>query len=708
MTLHGFDLIHEQDIPELKTRARLFRHAQTGAPLLSLENDDENKVFGIAFRTPPSDSTGVPHIMEHSVLNGSRKYPAKEPFMQLVKGSLKTFVNAITFPDKTVYPVASQNLQDFYNLVDVYLDAVFHPRLNPFTLQQEGWHYELDSLNSPLTFRGVVFNEMKGAYSNADSLLFRTSQQAILPDTPYGVDSGGDPTHIPDLTYARFKAFHDTYYHPSNARIWFYGDDDPDERLRLLDAYLGEFLPLAVHSDIPLQPRFNQPRRVTRGYDAGKEGAAGKRGMVTLNWLLTEPTDPPTTLAFDLLAHILLGTPASPLRKALIDSALGEELAGAGLMGSLQQMAFSTGLKGIAVEDAARVEALILQTLERLAREGFDAEVVEASLNTVEFRLRENNTGAFPRGLSLMFRALTTWLYDADPLALLAFESPLSAVKARVAAGEPVFEDLLRRYFLDNTHRATVILQPDSELRSREDAAEQERLTQTRAAMGEEELKAVVENTRLLKQRQETPDSPEALATIPMLKRSDLDRRHKPIPLAAPDGDGRVLYHDLFTNGIAYLDVGLNLRALPVQHLPYLPLFGRALLEMGTDKEDFVKLALRIGRTTGGFQRAAFTSPTREPGGIAAWAFLRGKATTAHAQDLLDILHDILLTVRLDNQPRFRQMVLQEKARLEAGLIPSGHMVATARLKAQFNEADWAAEQMGGISLGLSLEQVAW
>lgn len=709
---HGFELIEERAIPEMNSTARYYRHGKTGAELLSISNDDENKVFGINFRTPPGDSTGVPHIMEHSVLCGSQKYPLKEPFVELIKGSLKTFLNAFTFPDKTCYPVASQNTQDFYNLIDVYMDAVLHPLLPEHTLQQEGWHYELDNLDAPLAYKGVVFNEMKGAYSSPDNVLGRYSQQVLFPDNTYGVDSGGDPTVMPNLTYAQFKTFHATFYHPSNARIFFYGDDDPEERLRLMDGYLREFERREVRSEIALQERFSEPKRVVMPYAVGEDEA--RKGRMTVNWMLTQTGgDPETRLGLIILSYILIGTPASPLRKALIDSGLGEDLAGGGLDDDLLQAIFSTGMKGIqAGQDgqqpgADAVENLILQTLEELASEGIDPAMIEAAMNTTEFRLRENNTGAFPRGIVLMLRSLGSWLYGANPIAPLAFEQPLSEIKRKVAQGK-FFEELIRRYFLENPHRVTLILQPDSELQARQEAEERQKLEQIRQGMSAEELNQIVENTRELKRRQEAPDSPEALASIPSLKLSDLDRQIKIIPLDLQEAAGApVLYHDLFTNGIVYLDLGLNLHALPQQYIPYLSLFGRVLFEMGTEKEDFVRLSQRIGRTTGGIYATSYTSTPQIGKGSLAWLFLRGKATLEHTQDLLDILRDVLLTVRLDNRERFRQMVLEEKADMEAGLVPSGHRVVNTRLRAIFDEAGWLAEKMGGVSYLFFLRKLA-
>ncbi|MCU0492972.1 MAG: insulinase family protein [Chloroflexaceae bacterium] len=705
--LHGFELLRDQDIPELNTRARLYRHVKTGAQLLSLENGDENKSFGVTFRTPPKDSTGIAHILEHSVLCGSRKYPIKEPFVQLLKGSVKTFLNALTFPDKTAYPVASTNLQDFYNLVDVYMDAVFYPRISPEVLQQEGWHYELSRLDEPMIFKGVVYNEMKGAYSSPDSLLYRASQQSLFPDTTYGVDSGGDPRAIPDLTYEQFKQFHDTLYHPSNAYIFFAGDDPPEERLRLVNDYLKDFERITPNSEIGLQSPFSAPRVVEETYAVATDAPAGKKTLHTVNWLLDEQREPEAALAMSILSFILLGTPAAPLRKALIDSGLGDDVTGGGLSGRIRQSYFSVGLKNIADEDVAKVETLIFDTLRGLAENGIDAETIAAAMNTIEFSLRENNTGSFPRGLALMFRALGTWVYDDDPLAFLSFEGPLASLKQRLAGGERVFEGLIERYFLHNNHRTTVLLRPDPEKSARDDAAERARLDAARTTMNETEVQQIIAQTQKLKLMQETPDAPEAVATIPSLKLNDLDRKIKTIPLEESSYAGAtLLYHDLFTSGIVYVDLALNMHTVPANLLPYVPLFGRALVELGTEKEDFVKLTQRIGRNTGGVYPSAFTATIAPADPCSAWFLLRGKALLGQTDELLAIMRDVLLTVQLDNRERFRQVVLKRKAGMEAGLVPGGNGVVSSRLSARFNESDWADEMMGGVSYLFFLRQL--
>lgn len=698
MIIHGFQLVDERYVAEIKSQARLYRHVQTGAQLLSLINDDENKVFGITFRTPPKDSTGVAHILEHSVLCGSRKYPVKEPFVELLKSSLKTFLNAFTYPDKTCYPVASQNTQDFYNLIDVYLDAVFFPNLTPEVLMQEGWHFEAESESSPLTIQGVVFGEMKGVYSSPDSVLGETTQQSLFPDNTYGLDSGGNPRDIPRLTFEAFKAFHENYYHPSNARVYFWGDDDPDERLRLVDAYLQQFQAKKIDSTIAIQQPFSSPRYIEKKY-ASSEPSETDRAMVTVNWLLPEVTDPQTTLAFQILDHALLGTPASPLRKALIDSGLGEDLTGAGVETDLRQMYFSTGLKGIDRNRAEDVETLITKELQALVDQGIPRDLLDASLHSTEFHLREANTGSYPRGLIFMLQSLRSWLYDADPLGPLAFEKPLESIKAKVREGG-YFEKLIRDHLLENPHRSRVLLVPDPEEGARRDAQEQQFLSERRKGLTDDDVRQVMEQARHLKERQQTPDSEEALATIPTLSIEDLPRLGKRIAqerLPLGTQEEAVCFHDQNTFGIAYLDIAFDMSVVPQQDIPLLPLFGRALLETGTAQQDFVTLSRRISANTGGIWPDMFLSTTQQ-GTTSAWFMLRGKAMLDKGEELTRIMREVLQSARFEDRERIRQLLLEEKAQMEMGIIPSGHGMVDARIRSRYSEAAWLSEQTGGIS----------
>lgn len=698
MTLqHGFQLIRAQDIPELNTVGRLYRHARTGAELLSLENDDDNKVFGVTFLTLPQDDTGVAHIVEHSVLGGSRRYPVKEPFLELIKGSLATFVNALTYPDRTVYPVASQNLADFYNLMDVYLDAVFHPTLTRHTFEQEGWHYELDSPDAPLTYKGVVFNEMKGVYANPDHILYEEAQRQLFPDTVYARRSGGHPRHIPDLTYDQFVQFHATYYHPTNARFVFYGDDPAEERLRRIDEALREFDARPLDRTVALQAPFASPRAFETAFPASAEVTARALGMVMINWALPEKT-PLNRLEFNLLSAILLGTPGSPLRKALTDSGLGEDWVG-GLSSGLRQLAFGVGMKGVPRDQHSAVEDLIWRTLTDLADHGLDPGHAEAAFNSFEFDLRENNTGRNPRGLYVMMRALSAWLYDGDPFEALAYAQPLADLRARWRANPRHFEDLIRAHLLNNPHRVHLRLHPSADLTAQAEAEETARLQAIRATLTPEQLQAIADNTATLRALQQAPNTPAALNTLPLLTLGDLERAIKTVPEERHTlGDVPLIYHPLATNGILYYDLGFDLHALPAADLPYLPLFSRALFETGTAHHDLIEFSQLQGRDTGGLWAQLMLSPRHQSADSAAWLWIRGKALAHKADRLLALLAEAVFTARLDNRERLLQMTLEEKTQRENAVAPSGHAYALNRLAAQFSESGWLNELTGGVS----------
>ncbi|GER42193.1 presequence protease [Striga asiatica] len=725
----GFEKVSEEFIAECKSRAVLYKHRKTGAEIMSVSNDDENKVFGIVFRTPPKDSTGIPHILEHSVLCGSRKYPLKEPFVELLKGSLHTFLNAFTYPDRTCYPVASTNAKDFYNLVDVYLDAVFFPKCveDIKTFQQEGWHYELNDPSEDIIYKGVVFNEMKGVYSQPDSILGRASQQALFPDNTYGVDSGGDPQVIPKLTFKEFQEFHRKYYHPSNARIWFYGDDDPSERLRILSEYLDKFEASSApeESRVHHQKLFSEPVRIVERYPAAEGEDLKKKHMVCLNWLLSEtPLDSETELALGFLDHLLMGTPASPLRKVLLESRLGDAIVGGGVESELLQPQFSIGLKGVSDEDIKKVEELILTTFKKLAEDGFDSDAVEASMNTIEFSLRENNTGSFPRGLALMLNSIGKWIYDKDPFEPLKYQEPLKALKARIAeeGSKSVFAPLIEKFILNNPHRATIEMQPDPDKASRDEVTEKENLEKVKASLTQEDLAELARATHELKLKQETPDPPEALKCVPSLSLQDIPKKPIQIPIEVGDINGvKVLQHDLFTNDVLYAEVVFNMSSLKQELLPLVPLFCQSLLEMGTKDMDFVQLNQLIGRKTGGISVYPLTSSVHGREEPCSRIIVRGKAMSEQKieDNLLKTtylhiafnahcivawfssiytVNRVIQDVQLTDQKRFKQFVSQSKARMENRLRGSGHGIAATRMDAKLNTAGWISEKMGGLS----------
>ena len=698
MDLTGFTVLSKAQMSEVDGTATLFEHTLTRAQILSVVNHDENKCFGVSFRTPPSDSTGVAHIMEHSVLCGSAKYPVKEPFVELLKGSLQTFLNAFTFPDKTCYPVASANLQDFYNLIDVYLDAVFHPKITENIFRQEGWHIEALTGDSKWTYKGVVFNEMKGAYSSPDSLLSEHSQQILFPDMLYSLDSGGDPERIPDLTYEAFKAFHENYYHPSNARFFFWGDDPEEQRLEIIRNQLAGVGYRAVNSEIPLQKPFSTPRKREVAYAAGN---AEQKCMFTVNWLLGERGDVHEALQMEMLSHILQGMPGSPLERALISSGLGEETTGCGLETDLRQMYYSVGLKGIKEEDVPRAETVIFDTLAALVRDGIPKETVEAAVNSAEFSYRESNTGSFPRGLAAMVQALSTWLYDGDPLAALAWEAPLAEIKRRLAQGERVFEQLIENRFLNNQHRGTVVLLPDLNLGARREEKEAARLEALHSASTGEQRARFVQETQELQKAQMTPDSPEALATIPALGVSDLPRNNQIIPETRLELPCTCLSHEQPTQGIAYVSLLLPLTAVPDRLLPLLPLFLRTITEIGTSKHDYVTLGERIAAKTGGVHAGMAVGTEFGTGALYRYFSLGGKVVYDKLEDLFDLFQEVLLCPLSDRKislERIGQMLLETKAQLEESMQSAGHAVVSTRLGARYSLHGAIAERTGGVS----------
>ncbi|GIL59935.1 hypothetical protein Vafri_14588 [Volvox africanus] len=709
---HGFTLQCTQFVKEYGSYVLLYKHDKTGAELISVPNSDENKTFGVVFRTPVDDSTGIPHILEHSVLCGSRKYPIKKLISELTKSSLQTYLNATTFADRTCYPVASTNTQDFYKLVDVYLDAVFYPSCvsDRRIFEQEGWHFELNSKKEPLTYKGVVFNEMKGIYSSLDKPHYRIVLQALFPDNAYRHDSGGDPEVIPDLTFEQFQQFHAKYYHPSNARFWFYGDDDPVKRLELLDSYLKEFERRDVNSSVETQKLKRTPRSVTEYYAAGDGEEGEQKAYVSVSWVLSDnPLDVETELALGFLNYLMLGTPAAPLRKALNDSQLGAAVIGGGVDTQLKQPYFTLGLKGVDPADSDKVEELITSKLKELATSGFSASAIEAAINTIEFSLREN-INSNPRGLSLMLRAVGAWIYDRDPFTQIQWEDALSSFKSKLASGhQDVFGQLIRSLLLDNQHRVTVRLLPDPELAATTEAKEKARLEAARGAMTDDQLDALVKNTSALKELQETPDPPQALACIPALQLSDIPPTITKVPTsskALADG-ATLLAHDLFTNDVLYLEAAFDMRSVPARLLPLVPLFCLSLTQMGTSSESIVELTERIGRKTGGISIYPFTSAVRGKEQPVAYIMVRGKAMGGKSADMLDLMHDILLTARLDDKQRFTQMVAEIKVLIERGIIMDGHSFAAGRLAAQCDMAAALNETMGGLSFLKSIPSLA-
>jgi len=714
-----FDTIKTYFVKEYGCYGTLYTHKRTKCEVLSLKTDDTNKVFGITFTTPNPASTGVAHILEHSVLCGSRKYTTKEPFVELMRGSVNTFLNAFTYPDRTCYPVASQNLKDFRNLVNVYLDAVLFPRCvkDPNVHAQEGWHLEVDK-EGQLAYKGVVYNEMKGVYSSPDSLSNRECQRSLFPDNVYGTDSGGDPLDIPSLSFESFRSFWEEKYNPANAKVFFYGDDPEEERLDLLTGYLNDYADEWGESDarsaVSWQPkRFESPSVVRGKYPVGEGGG---KDYVTVNWLLNdEPITGVESLKLNVLDHLLMGTTKSALRKSLSDSGLGEDVTGGGLSDELLQATFSAGMKGVAGEEGVEnVQGVIEETLQRIAQEGFEEDDVKASMNAIEFQLREFNTGSFPKGLSLMLGSISGWIYGKDPVENLVFESALSELKADLEArGGEVWTEAVKKYLIDNTHKSVVIMNPDSEMEAKVVEEEKARLKAIKDGMTAEEVKEVERKMEELKELQAKEDSAEDIATIPTLSRSDLNREVEEYPLTVTsdfDGSGVTVAasHMPSTSGVVYATLGVDVSGVPLDDAPLLPLFCRVMMETGAGQYDDVQLSRRVNTYTGGVS-ASFSMMGVKPDGVAAdvvgdggrmltKVFVKGKATAENTGEMLDIFRLVLTESNLDSKQRIVEMLRESKSRAEAAIQGSGHSYANSRLKAGYTVGGYLDEMMGGLS----------
>ncbi|PTQ57443.1 MAG: Protein hypA [Candidatus Carbobacillus altaicus] len=705
--IHGFRVLEKTHIEELSADAYTFFHEASGARLIAVLNDDDNKVFSIAFRTPPSSSNGLPHILEHSVLNGSRKYPTKEPFVELAKGSLNTFLNAMTYPDKTVYPVASRNQKDFMNLMDVYLDAVFFPRLyeDPLILMQEGWHYELPSADADtLGLRGVVYNEMKGAYSSPEAVLFQRIQTTLFPDTPYRYDSGGDPEVIPTLDQASFVDFHRTYYHPSNSYIFLYGDLDLPSILKKIDAdYLAHFGAREIHADTPLQKPFSAPQTIAYPYALPEGVRADKKDYLSLNYVVGEADEAVTMLALEILQYVLIDSPAAPLKQKILEAGFAEDVF-ASLETSLRQGIFSIVAKGARKEDLEAFEALVTQELKRYQEEGIPRRLLEAALTRKEFELREADMRGYPKGLVVALNALTTWMHGEDPFLYVRFEPLLKHLKAGLENG--LFESILKERLLDNKHAARVVLTAAPGLLEEKEREEDEALRNVLSSLSPQEREEIARQTELLRERQTTPDSPEALSTLPLLEREDIAPVGERIPTEDKTLDrARFLYHPIKTNNISYVNLYFPVGHLTEEELPYASALLYALGKIDTKTRPYSDLIDEINMRTGGlsFQLEA-VAPVGETERYDLYVILRLKALTEKLPEAMALAKEIALTSRFDNTDHLFALFSEQRSRQEMGLYDRGHQVTAARLLAAFSPVDAVRDDLRGIGYFLFLK----
>ncbi len=694
---HGFHIRRIEQIREIRVTAYEIEHEQTGARILHLHCDDRENLFSIGFRTPPRDSTGVPHILEHSVLAGSERYPLKDVFNELLRGTLQTFLNAFTYPDKTIYPVASQERRDFFNLARVYTDLVLRPRLLKETFLQEGHHLEFDA-NGDLTISGIVYNEMKGAYSSPDTLMYKALQENLYPDTPYACDSGGDPESIPELTYDQFRAFHRTFYSPTNARIFLYGDIPTEEHLAFLAEMLAGFDRVAVDSAIGIQNRWREPRSVHGFYPIDRQEKTTGKTTVNLAWMTAENTDGEEAMLITIVSDLLVGSAAAPLRKALIDSGLGEDLSPVtGLERDLRQIALAVGLRGTDPDKAPRIETLILDTLENVAAAGFDRELIEGTLHQIEFHGREMVRGGYPYGIVLMGRAYHTWLYEGDPLTDMNFPRTILEIRRKWEADPGLFQQVVRRWLLENPHRLLSVMEPSRTLPEEREQAVRERMARRKALLTSEDAEQIRRETAVLKQFQTEPDSPEAVATLPRLKISDISREIETIPTDRSTIAGvPVLSHEIFTNGIAYLDLAFDVSDVPEELQPYLPLLGKLTVQMGAAGMSYEAMAKRIALRTGGLGVNLATGLTADGKGDWQKMFFSVKALYRNVDEAVGIVRDILTAGDLNDAARMRDLILEKKNGLHASVIPSGHLFAHMAAAAAFSVSAWRNEQWHG------------
>lgn len=705
--LHGFLLEERRPLEEIGGEGLLFRHEQSGARLLVLANEDDNKTFGIGFRTPSANSTGVAHILEHSVLNGSRKYKVKEPFMELAKTSLATFLNAMTFSDKTIYPVASRNEADFMNLMDVYLDAVFHPAIyeEKRIFLQEGWHYHLERPEDEITYRGVVYNEMRGALSAADDQVHDAVMEALYPDTVYGYESGGDPYVIPDLTYEAFLDFHRKLYHPVNSYLFLYGKVDLDKVLAHIDGeYLSDFTPIEVDSRLALQAPFAAPRRLEASYSVGKDDeTAGKDHLVYATIFGTRTSLRDMFLA-DLVRDALIDSQAGPLRKALLAKGIGADISAVSSDGV--QIPFGIVAKDAEAGQMDEFVATIEETLRTLIAEGLDQDLLLASLNKIEFAFRESS-GYATRGIVHYINAFESWLYDESPFDALAYNAPLAALREDVQSGRLAEE--LRARFLDNPHKVIMTVRPEAGKNERKDEALRERLAAVKAGLSEAELAAMVAETQALIERQNADDSPEAKATLPTLALQDVDLDLGAVPPRISEVAGaEVLQTDLFAAGIVYADLSFRSEHIEKEALCDYALLTSLIGAMDSESYDYGRLVTEEYLKTGGITVSPaiysdFNDPeVYRPRLNVSTRMLAG----ADPADFFHLLEEMLLRTRLDDERRLREVIQMLRTRMEMGIFQQGHAVASARAKSYLSGGSKYGEALAGLDLLFYLQDL--
>ena len=709
MTIHDlaeYEILDEHRVEDVQSDGFILRHKKSGARIAILSNNDDNKVFYIGFRTPPEDETGVPHIIEHTTLCGSKKFPVKDPFIELAKGSLNTFLNAMTYPDKTVYPVASCNDQDFKNLMDVYLDAVFNPNITKYEeiFKQEGWHYELTGRDDELKINGVVYNEMKGAYSSPDEVLSSQIYRSLFPDNTYSKDSGGNPEYIPKLTYEAYLDFYHKYYHPSNSYIYLYGDMDVVERLEWLDKeYLSLYDYKKVNSEINKQPAFDKIKNVEAQYSITMDDSQENKTYLSYNRVVGDTLDEMLYQAFDVLDYALVSSPGAPVKQALIDAGIGDDVYGSYDAGILQPV-FSFVAKNANASQADEFESIIENTLKEVVKTGINKEALLAGINSSEFKFREADFGQFPKGLLFGLNCLDSWLFD-DMKPFIHLECLGTFAKLRKAVDTDYFEKLIQEYLLDNTHGSSVTVKPKRGLGNEREEALANELSDYKASLSDEEIKKLIEDTEHLKKYQEEPSSDEDLRKLPMLTRADMKKNAMPFSNIEDELlDVKVVRHDIESNGIDYISFLFDAGDFAQSELGYLGFFTNALGLVSTEKYSYTDLANATNIYTGGISTGTASHPDIKDRNNFVFKFeVKLKVLEKNLDKALELMEQMLLSSDFTDTKRLGELVAQIKARLQANLSSSGHLVAAMRSMSSFSRYALYQDELKGIAFYRSI-----
>ena len=709
MTIHDlaeYEILDEHRVEDVQSDGFILKHKKSGARIAILSNNDDNKVFYIGFRTPPEDETGVPHIIEHTTLCGSKKFPVKDPFIELAKGSLNTFLNAMTYPDKTVYPVASCNDQDFKNLMDVYLDAVFNPNITKYEeiFKQEGWHYELTGKDDELKINGVVYNEMKGAYSSPDEVLSSQIYRSLFPDNTYSKDSGGNPEYIPKLTYEAYLDFYHKYYHPSNSYIYLYGDMDVVERLEWLDKeYLSLYDYKKVNSEINKQPAFDEIKNVEAQYSITMDDSQENKTYLSYNRVVGDTLDEMLYQAFDVLDYALVSSPGAPVKQALIDAGIGDDVYGSYDAGILQPV-FSFVAKNANASQADEFESIIENTLKEVVKTGINKEALLAGINSSEFKFREADFGQFPKGLLFGLNCLDSWLFD-DMKPFIHLECLGTFAKLRKAVDTDYFEKLIQEYLLDNTHGSSVTVKPKRGLGNEREEALAKELSDYKASLSDEEIKKLIEDTEHLKKYQEEPSSDEDLRKLPMLTRADMKKNAMPFSNIEDELlDVKVVRHDIESNGIDYISFLFDAGDFAQSELGYLGFFTNALGLVSTEKYSYTDLANATNIYTGGISTGTASHPDIKDRNNFVFKFeVKLKVLEKNLDKALELMEQMLLTSDFTDTKRLGELVAQIKARLQANLSSSGHLVAAMRSMSSFSRYALYQDELKGIAFYRSI-----